>query len=143
MDLTNLHWLGAAEAAGMIRDGVISSVQLVEACLARVRDVDGQVQALAVLRPQHSPGPAPPAHAGWVVERVGRGMRRRHGAAGAWQPDHRLDDPPRRVLRGLWLQADARPGPAARYVPALAHARSRRPVHPLARGCRIAAGAAR
>jgi Asp-tRNA(Asn)/Glu-tRNA(Gln) amidotransferase A subunit family amidase len=54
MDLTNLHWLGAAEAAGMIRDGVISSVQLVEACLARVRDVDGQVQAWAFLDPEHA-----------------------------------------------------------------------------------------
>src|SRR5213593_4045351 len=54
MDLTNLHWLSAAEAAGMIRDGVISSVQLVEACLARVRDVDGQVQAWAFLDPEHA-----------------------------------------------------------------------------------------
>src|SRR6266511_4330806 len=54
MDLTNLHWLSAAEAAGMIRDRVISSVQLVEACLARVRDVDGQVQAWAFLDPEHA-----------------------------------------------------------------------------------------
>ena len=54
MDLTNLHWLSAAEAAGMIRDGVISSVQLVEACLARVRDVDGQIQAWAFLDPEHA-----------------------------------------------------------------------------------------
>src|SRR2546426_12415373 len=54
MDLTNLHWLGAAEAARLIRDGVISSVQLVEACLARVRDVDGQVQAWAFLDPEHA-----------------------------------------------------------------------------------------
>src|SRR2546426_155824 len=54
MDLTNLHWLGAAEAARLIRDGVISSVQLVEACLARVRDVDGQIQAWAFLDPEHA-----------------------------------------------------------------------------------------
>src|SRR6058998_2830761 len=54
MDLTNLHWLGAAEAARLIGDGVISSVQLVEACLARVRDVDGQVRAWAFLDPEHA-----------------------------------------------------------------------------------------
>src|SRR2546428_1264436 len=60
MDLTNLHWLGAAEAARLIRDGVISSVQLVEACLARVRDVDGQVQAWAFLDPEHALAQARP-----------------------------------------------------------------------------------
>ena len=42
MDLTNLHLLSASEAARLIRDGVISSEQLVEACLARIREADGQ-----------------------------------------------------------------------------------------------------
>ena len=49
MDLTNLHLISASEAARLIRDGVISSEQLVEACLARIRDVDAQVQAWAFL----------------------------------------------------------------------------------------------
>ena len=47
MDLTNLHLLSASEAARLIRDGIISSEQLVEACLARIREVDPQVQAWA------------------------------------------------------------------------------------------------
>jgi hypothetical protein len=33
MELTNLHLLSATEAARLIRDGVISSAQPVEACL--------------------------------------------------------------------------------------------------------------
>jgi Asp-tRNA(Asn)/Glu-tRNA(Gln) amidotransferase A subunit family amidase len=49
MELTNLHLLSASEAAGLIRDGMISSKQLVEACLARIREVDAQVQAWAFL----------------------------------------------------------------------------------------------
>jgi Asp-tRNA(Asn)/Glu-tRNA(Gln) amidotransferase A subunit family amidase len=49
MDLRNLHLLSATEAARLIRDGLISSEQLVEACLARIREVDAQVQAWAFL----------------------------------------------------------------------------------------------
>src|SRR5688572_1018471 len=54
MDLTNLYALAAGEAAGLIRDGVISSVQYVEACLARIREVDGQVEAWTFLDPEHA-----------------------------------------------------------------------------------------
>jgi Asp-tRNA(Asn)/Glu-tRNA(Gln) amidotransferase A subunit family amidase len=54
MDLTNLHALSASDAARLIRDGVVSSEQLLEACLARVRDVEGQVQAWAFLDPDHA-----------------------------------------------------------------------------------------
>src|SRR2546421_9840873 len=54
MDLTDLHWLSASDAAGRIRDGVISSVQLIEACLARVRETDARVQAFAFLDPEHA-----------------------------------------------------------------------------------------
>ena len=53
MDLTNLHRLSATEAARLIRDGVISSVELVEACLARIRDVDPDVQAWTFLDPEY------------------------------------------------------------------------------------------
>jgi Asp-tRNA(Asn)/Glu-tRNA(Gln) amidotransferase A subunit family amidase len=52
MDLTDLHWVSASEAAVLIRDGVISSQELMEACLRRVRDVDDRVQAWAFLDPE-------------------------------------------------------------------------------------------
>jgi Asp-tRNA(Asn)/Glu-tRNA(Gln) amidotransferase A subunit family amidase len=54
MDLTNLHLISATEAARLIRDGAISSEQLVEACLSRIRDVDPQVQAWAFFDPDHA-----------------------------------------------------------------------------------------
>jgi len=54
MDLTNLHSLSASDAARLIREGVISSQQFVEACLARVRETDAQVQAWAFLDPDHA-----------------------------------------------------------------------------------------
>jgi Asp-tRNA(Asn)/Glu-tRNA(Gln) amidotransferase A subunit family amidase len=54
MDLSNLCWLSATGAARLIRDGSISSEQLVEACLARVRETDAQVQAWAFLDPDHA-----------------------------------------------------------------------------------------
>jgi Asp-tRNA(Asn)/Glu-tRNA(Gln) amidotransferase A subunit family amidase len=54
MDATQLNRLSAADAARAIRDGAISSEQLVEACLARVREVDGSVQAWAHLDPEHA-----------------------------------------------------------------------------------------
>ncbi len=54
MDLSNLHWLSASEAVRLIRDGTISSEQLVEACLARIREVDGRVQAWAFLDQDHA-----------------------------------------------------------------------------------------
>ena len=54
MDATQLNWLSAADAARAIRDGAVSAEQLVEACLARVRECDAQVQAWAFLDPQHA-----------------------------------------------------------------------------------------
>ena len=54
MGLENLHSLSASEAARLIRDGVINSEQLVEACLARVREVDARVQAWAFLDPDYA-----------------------------------------------------------------------------------------
>jgi Asp-tRNA(Asn)/Glu-tRNA(Gln) amidotransferase A subunit family amidase len=53
MELANLHLLSASEAARLIRDGIISSEQLVESCLVRIREVDAQVQAWAFLDPDH------------------------------------------------------------------------------------------
>ena len=49
-----LHWRSAADAARRIRDGVISSEELVDACLARIREVDDGVQAWTFLDPEHA-----------------------------------------------------------------------------------------
>jgi Asp-tRNA(Asn)/Glu-tRNA(Gln) amidotransferase A subunit family amidase len=54
MDLKELYLLGAVDAARMIRDGIITSVDLVEACLARIREVDGQVQAWTFLDQEYA-----------------------------------------------------------------------------------------
>jgi Asp-tRNA(Asn)/Glu-tRNA(Gln) amidotransferase A subunit family amidase len=54
MRATQLNWLSACDAAQTLRDGAISSEQLVEACLARVRQVDANVQAWAFLDPEHA-----------------------------------------------------------------------------------------
>src|SRR5881296_719485 len=54
MGLTNLHALSATDAARLIRDGVISSEELVQACLARVRETDAEVRAWAFLDADHA-----------------------------------------------------------------------------------------
>jgi Asp-tRNA(Asn)/Glu-tRNA(Gln) amidotransferase A subunit family amidase len=54
MDLKGLHDLSASEAARLLREGMISSAELVEACLARVRERDAQVQAWSFLDPDHA-----------------------------------------------------------------------------------------
>jgi len=54
MDLTGLHRLSATEMARMIREGAVTSVEVVQGCLARVREVDGAVQAWAFLDPEHA-----------------------------------------------------------------------------------------
>ncbi len=46
--------LGLAEAAAAIREGRITSLELVTDCLARVREVDGKVEAWAFLDPEHA-----------------------------------------------------------------------------------------
>jgi Asp-tRNA(Asn)/Glu-tRNA(Gln) amidotransferase A subunit family amidase len=42
------------DAARLIRAGTISAAELVEACVARVRKVDGEVQAWSFLDPEHA-----------------------------------------------------------------------------------------
>jgi Asp-tRNA(Asn)/Glu-tRNA(Gln) amidotransferase A subunit family amidase len=58
MDASQLNWLSACDAARAIRDGAISSEQLVEACLARVREVEDSIQAWQFLEPEHALGQA-------------------------------------------------------------------------------------
>ncbi|HEU5464328.1 MAG TPA: amidase [Candidatus Binatia bacterium] len=52
--MTNLNRLSATEAARLIRDGVVSSEELVQGCLARIAEVDAQVQAWAFLEPDYA-----------------------------------------------------------------------------------------
>ncbi|MGE0557737.1 MAG: amidase [Burkholderiales bacterium] len=54
MDPTRLYQLSAYDAARAIQDGAISAEQLMESCLARVREVDDNVQAWAYLDPEHA-----------------------------------------------------------------------------------------
>jgi Asp-tRNA(Asn)/Glu-tRNA(Gln) amidotransferase A subunit family amidase len=54
MNLTNLYSLSASEAARLIRDGAISSEELVKACLARVGDTDEQIQVWTFFDPDHA-----------------------------------------------------------------------------------------
>jgi len=54
MDVSKLSWFSATDAARAIREGSISSEQLTESCLARVREADAEVQAWAYLDPDHA-----------------------------------------------------------------------------------------
>src|SRR5687767_2818725 len=54
MEASQLSWLSASDAARAIRDGAITSEQLVEACLARIREAEPQVQAWHYLDPAHA-----------------------------------------------------------------------------------------
>src|SRR5256712_3643137 len=58
MELSSLHALSAADAARLIREGVIASEQYVAACLARVRETDARIEAGAFLDPDHALGQA-------------------------------------------------------------------------------------
>ncbi len=49
-----LAWVSAGEGARLIREGMVSSEELVEACLARVRAREGEVQAWTFLDSAHA-----------------------------------------------------------------------------------------
>ena len=70
MTLENLHRLSAAEGARLIAEGKITSVQLVQACLARIRAVEATVQAWTFL------------DEGYVLARAGQADEVRR--SGAW-----------------------------------------------------------
>src|SRR5688500_10058983 len=59
MDSTQLNWLSASDAARAIRDGAFSAEQLMQACLARVKEVDPQVRAWQFLDERHALSRAP------------------------------------------------------------------------------------
>jgi Asp-tRNA(Asn)/Glu-tRNA(Gln) amidotransferase A subunit family amidase len=54
MDATRLEWLSATDAARAIREGGVSSQQLVDACLARIDAAEPAVQAWQYLDPAHA-----------------------------------------------------------------------------------------
>jgi Asp-tRNA(Asn)/Glu-tRNA(Gln) amidotransferase A subunit family amidase len=54
IDLARLDLLSASDAARAIREGLITSEQLVEACLARVREAEPAVQAWQFLNEEHA-----------------------------------------------------------------------------------------
>ncbi|MSQ55101.1 MAG: amidase [Betaproteobacteria bacterium] len=54
MDASRLECLSASDAARAIAEGAISSEQLVEACLARIRAAEPEVQAWQFLDPEHA-----------------------------------------------------------------------------------------
>ena len=55
MDPTQLNWLSATDAARAVRDGAVSSEELVGACLARVREIDGGMRMPSVPPAQMMP----------------------------------------------------------------------------------------
>ena len=52
--IENLHLLSAVEAARLIREGAITSEQLVASCLERIAETDEQIQAWAFLDPDYA-----------------------------------------------------------------------------------------
>jgi Asp-tRNA(Asn)/Glu-tRNA(Gln) amidotransferase A subunit family amidase len=76
MGLKDLHLSSAIEVARMVREGVVTSVEVVEACLARIREVDGQVQAWTFLDPEYA---LAQARAADEVRMSGRPIGELHG----------------------------------------------------------------
>ena len=54
MDLTDLYAVGAGVGARLVREGVVSAEQWMQACLERVRTVEAEVQAWAFLDPEYA-----------------------------------------------------------------------------------------
>ena len=54
MGMSDLHAVSAREGARLVREGAISAEELVSACLERIAEVDGRVEAWAFLDPEHA-----------------------------------------------------------------------------------------
>src|SRR6267378_7478214 len=54
MDAMSHAWLPATEAASKIRDGLLTSEELVSACLERIRELEPQVHAWTFLDAEHA-----------------------------------------------------------------------------------------
>jgi len=70
------HALSAVEAARRIREGALSSVDLVKSCLARIDETDGQLKAWAHLDAEHALAQAGEMDA---IRRAGRPLGPLHG----------------------------------------------------------------
>ncbi|AXS42434.1 amidase [Breoghania sp. L-A4] len=68
--------LSATEAARKIRDGLLTSESLVQACLARIKETDGQIKAWAQLDPERALAQAREMD---EIRRAGRPMGALHG----------------------------------------------------------------
>ena len=89
---------------------------------------------IRVLSSGEDPKPARSrAHARRLVERLGGGGGRLHGAGLGRNTDEWLGHPSRGLLRRCWLQADARTGPAFGSADDVAQSRSDRSLCPLGR----------
>ncbi|MEO8137529.1 MAG: amidase [Betaproteobacteria bacterium] len=76
MDASPLNRLSATDAARAIREGVFGSEDLTASCLARVAEVDAQVQAWTFLDPEHA---LVQARARDADRRAGRAIGPLHG----------------------------------------------------------------
>jgi Asp-tRNA(Asn)/Glu-tRNA(Gln) amidotransferase A subunit family amidase len=76
MDLTQPSSLCATDAARAIRDGMLSSEDLVKACLARIRELEPEVEAWQFLDPEHA---LSQARARDLERREGRALGPLHG----------------------------------------------------------------
>ena len=68
MDLSRPERLSASEAARAITQGALNAEQLVQACLARIREAEPAVQAWAYLDEQHALAQAIIFILGWPLE---------------------------------------------------------------------------
>ncbi len=68
--------LSAVEAVARIREGRLSSVELVKSCLARIEETDGQLKAWVHLDPEHALGQAEELDA---IRKAGRPTGALHG----------------------------------------------------------------
>ena len=76
MTRVDLTALGAADLAAAIRDGQYTSEQVVDAHLARIAEVDGEIEAWAFLDPDHARAQAKRAD---TIRRAGRSFGPLHG----------------------------------------------------------------
>ncbi|MGH7429763.1 MAG: amidase family protein, partial [Candidatus Methylomirabilaceae bacterium] len=76
MDTKALIWASAADAARAIRDGVLSSEELVQACLERIREIEPRLQAWAFRDEQYA---LAQARAADDLKRQGRPIGPLHG----------------------------------------------------------------
>ncbi len=108
---TDLHLLGAAQAARAIGDGVVSATDYVAACLARIAEIDDLVQAWSFIDPDYAL-----AQAGLLDEHRARGapIGRLHGVPVALKDIIDTEDMPTEC--GSVLHAGRRPSDDATIV---------------------------